>query len=135
MMKFFEMLATLAKDNKVELQVGITVEKDAVAVTVVPKSTNKVWPPFLMTGKPDELDDDFETQMNSLQEALGIISNAATYAATVKKEAEKKPADITNKKTEAPAKKEDKKPEPKKEKPKPPEPEKDEEDESMSLFD
>ena len=94
-MQFFKALAELATE-KIQFQIGITIEDGAAAVTVVPKTT-KAWPPFVMRGTPDELDAEFEKGIESLKAAVGVIGNAADYVEQVKAAAAetKKPATVT----------------------------------------
>ncbi len=145
-MNFLERLGTLAQENdKVEIVCAFTIEKGMTVVTVVPKTKGKTFTPFIMRGKPEELDQEFETHFENLQAALGLITNAYHYAESIKNEieADKKEADSKKpaaKSTPTPAakpaatqpKKEEKKAAPAKAAP--PKVEEEESDEAFELF-
>lgn len=129
-MNFFERVAALATE-KIQLQIGITVENGNTIVSVVPVTRlgnnvavdKKYWPAFVMRGTPQTLDAEFEKNIAALEDALPTISNAADYAETVKKEAEANKAKSS--KTAKPADKKDSKPKEEEKK----------EDDGLTLFD
>lgn len=133
---FFKTLAGLATE-KLELTIGIKVEKGEVICTVVPvtKNTASKWPPFVITGAADTLDDEFEAQAEILKAGVTQIQDYAETIKTAVAVAAKKPATTTTTKTTTPAKTATatKKPEEKKEEPKKEEPT--DEQSSLALFD